>query len=169
MAAGHFAGVKRGRGDLGLGDPDLDPATGEAGIERVVVGVPAQVGLRMDAGDEAPVGVRHRLRQRAHLRPFELEPLGRDRAQGAVGAGVGAAREPVVELELEVDFVGEAAVGLEAALDEIVEALEHALGLAVAGIEDHPAEPELAAEGRELVCRLTPAAVDRPLAIPDRL
>jgi hypothetical protein len=50
-----------------------------------------------------------------------------------------------------------------------MKSLEHALGLAVAGIEDHPAEPELAAEGRELVCRLTPAAVDRPLAIPDRL
>src|SRR5215216_225860 len=76
---------------------------------------------------------------------------------------------PQVELELEVEGVGEQAPGLEVAVDEAVTALERPLGLAVAGVEDHPARRELAAEGGEGVGRAPTARVDRPLAIPDQL
>ena len=56
---------------------------------------------------------------------------------------------PAVELVLEVGRVGEAPAGLEVAVNEAVVALEGPLGLAVAGVEDDPAQRELAAEGEE--------------------
>src|SRR5665811_272180 len=48
-------------------------------------------------------------------------------------------------------------------------ALQGALGLRVAGLEDDPAEAELAAVGGEGLCRAPAAGVDRALAVPDEL
>jgi hypothetical protein len=63
---------------------------------------------------------------------------------------------PAVELVLEVERVREPPAGLEIAVQEAVRALERALGLAVARVEDDPTERELAAEGEEV-------SVGRPL------
>ncbi len=53
MATGELAGVESGGHDLALGDLDLDAAADEARIERVVVGVKAQVWVRRDPRDPA--------------------------------------------------------------------------------------------------------------------
>jgi hypothetical protein len=53
-------------------------------------------------------------------------------------------------------------------VQEAVVALERALGPAIAGIEDDPAERELVAEGEEGLSRAA-ARRDRPLAVPDQL
>ena len=53
-------------------------------------------------------------------------------------------------------------------MNEAVVALEGPLGLAVAGVEDDPAQRELAAEGEERLGRLT-ARRDRTLAVPNEL
>src|SRR6266516_4178101 len=87
--------------------------------------------------------------------------------RGAVRARVDALA-PALELVGEVEVVGKAPPGLEVAVQEAVASLERSLGLAVAGIEDHPAERELPAEGEELLRRLTLGG-DRALAIPDEL
>jgi hypothetical protein len=57
VAAGKLAGVERDGAELALGDPDLDAAAGEPRVERVVVGVPSQVGLLRDAPGEAAICV----------------------------------------------------------------------------------------------------------------
>src|SRR5215211_1473587 len=167
VAGRELAAVERDRRDLALGDPDLDSSAGQTRVERVVVGVPAQVGLGGDACREAAVEFGHRARQRAHPLAFGLEPLGGHRADAAVKARVGALRKPAVELVLVVELRDEAAGRLEAALEEVMQALERPLCLAVARIEDDPADPELPAEGGELRRRLTAASVDRALAVPD--
>jgi hypothetical protein len=59
--------------------------------------------------------------------------------------------EPALQLVLEVELRRERAAGLEARLQEPLQALDQSLGLAVARVEDAAAHPELAAEGRELV------------------
>lgn len=76
---------------------------------------------------------------------------------------------PPIELVLEVEVVGERAACLEVAVDEAVGALERPLGLAVAGVEDDPADRELAAEGGERLGGAPAAGVDRVLAVPDHL
>jgi hypothetical protein len=61
---------------------------------------------------------------------------------------------PPIELRLEVEWVGEAAAGLEIAVQEAVVALERALGLAIARLEDDqpsaswPQKPANSAVGR---------------------
>ena len=47
-----------------------------------------------------------------------------------------ALREPCVELQLEVELVGEAPAGLEAALEEVLQPLDNALGLRVARLAE---------------------------------
>ena len=89
------------------------------------------------------------------------EPLGDDRARGPVHARVDAIA-PAVELVLEVERVREPPAGLEVAVQEAVAALQRALGLAVAGVEDHPAQRELAAEREERARSGGPAARSRP-------
>ena len=64
---------------------------------------------------------------------------------------VRALGEPRVELQLEVELVGEGAAGLEAALDEVLQPLDDALGLRVARLAEVPVDPQLAAERGELV------------------
>ena len=51
----ELARVQRDGGDLGLGDANLDPAPGQPWVERVVVGVETQVGLRGNPGHLAAV------------------------------------------------------------------------------------------------------------------
>ena len=66
---------------------------------------------------------------------------------------------PAVELQLEVDRVREAPTGQKVGAHEPVRALEHALGLGVAGVEDDPADPELPAERRECIGRAASGAI----------
>src|SRR5438270_7695247 len=87
--------------------------------------------------------------------------------RGAVRAGVDAIA-PALELVLEVQLIGKAPPGHEVAVQEAVASLERPLGLAVAGVEDHPAERELPAEGEELLRGMTLGG-DRALAVPDEL
>ncbi len=154
--------------DLRLPDPDLDPAPGQARVERVVVAVPVQVGLGRHPHDEAAVEVGHRLRQRPHPLPLLGEPLGRpgaDRAQEAPGDPP----LPGVELGLEVLGRGEAPAGLEVGLQEALVALDDPLGLRVAGLAEDPADRQGAAEGGELLGRPPAAGVQGALAVPDDL
>src|SRR5207245_10434416 len=90
-----------------------------------------------------------------------------DRARGAMQARLDALT-PALELVLEVERIGKAPARLEVAVQEAVAALQRPLGLAVAGIEDHPAERELTAEREELSGRLALRG-DRALAVPDEL
>jgi hypothetical protein len=50
---------------------------------------------------------------------------------------------------LEVELAGERAAGLEARLGVALQPLDHALRLRILGLEDPPADAELAAEGGE--------------------
>src|SRR5207253_11304893 len=133
----ELAGAERDRRDLGLAGADLDAAASQARIERVVVAVKAQIGLRRHAGHEAHVGVGHDLWQRSHPPALLCQALGDERARCAVHA-CAYALAPAVELILEVERIGKAPAGLEVAVQEAMAALERALSLAVARIEDDP-------------------------------
>ena len=167
VAAGELAGVQRDRRDLGLRDAHLDAAADQARVQRVVVTVKAQVGLGGHARHEPAVAVGHRRRQAAHQRVLFGEALSDDRARGPVHARVDAIT-PAVELDLEVERVREPPAGLEVAMQKAVAALQRPLGLAVARVEDHPAQRELPAEREERLGRAAPRR-DRALAIPDQL
>jgi len=75
---------------------------------------------------------------------------------------------PAVELQLEVGRVREPPARLEVGAHEPVRALQQPLGLRVPGVEDHPANAELAAKGGERL-RGTAERGDRALAVPDEL
>jgi hypothetical protein len=75
---------------------------------------------------------------------------------------------PAIELQLEIQWVGEAPARLEVGAHEPVRALKQPLRVGVARVEDHPADPELPAEGGELT-RRAPATGDRALAVPHEL
>jgi hypothetical protein len=157
VVGGELARVQRHCGDLALVDADLDPATREAGIERVVVAIKAQIGLLGHPDHEPPVDIGQPGRQRPHPSPLLDEALKRDRPDGAVSAGVGLVGL-AVELVLEIQLVGKAPAGLEVRPQIAVRALEHALGLRVTRLEDDPPDPELTAEGSELRCGCPPPA-----------
>ena len=61
----------------------------------------------------------------------------------------------------------EAASRFEVGAHEAVKALQHALGLGIAGLEDAPVDRQGAAEGEEGLGGATGTGVDRPLAVPD--
>jgi hypothetical protein len=168
VVGGELARVQRHCGDLALVDADLDPATREAGIERVVVAIKAQIGLLGHPDHEPPVDIGQPGRQRPHPSPLLDEALKRDRPDGAVSAGVGLVG-PAVELVLEIQLVGKAPAGLEVRPQIAVRALEHALGLRVTRLEDDPPDPELTAEGSELRCGSPATRMDRALAIAHQL
>jgi hypothetical protein len=90
VASRQLARVEGDGDELALADAKLDPAAGEAGVDRVVVGVPAQVGLLGDAGDEAVVGTGHALGQRRHQRQLLGEALGDDGPGAAMASLVDA-------------------------------------------------------------------------------
>src|SRR6516165_1514933 len=167
VARRELARIQRDRSDLTLAHAQLDAAAGEARIERVVVGVKAQIRLLGHADHAAQLTRRHPLGQRAHALELGDQAPGGDRADAAVKANVGALGEPAVELPLEVDVVGEAARRLEVGAQEAVVAVSLALGLWVFGLQDAPADRELAAEGGELLAWATAALVDRAPAVPD--
>jgi hypothetical protein len=85
-----------------------------------------------------------------------------------VVARVRALGEPGVELQLEVALVGEGTARLKALLDEVLQALDDALGLRIRRLTEVPIDPELPAERRELVGRAALAGVQPGLAIPDQ-
>ena len=120
------------------------------GVERVVAGIKAQIGIgRRPAAPSAgrcpaPAG------QRRHHRALLEQPVDRAAAQRLVrSAALARLVEPGVELELVVELVGEAAAGLKAALHEVLQALDDALGLRVARLAEVPADPQRAAERGE--------------------
>jgi hypothetical protein len=167
VVAGELARLERDRKHLPLRDPDLDPPARQVRIERVVVRVDAQVRIGWHAGDEAAVDVGHRRRQRPHRLELLGQTVCRAAAQGAVEADVRPLVEPAIELVLEVELVQEAAPGLEARLDEALQALDRALRLRIARLQEVPAERELAQEGGEGLARPACAGVQRSLAVPD--
>ena len=112
VLAGDLASVQRDRHDLALVDANLNTARDERGIQRVVVGVKAQMRVRRDPGHPAPGGVGHHFWQRCHHRELFGEPVQRPRPDAAVRARVGL-RKPRVELALEVQLVGEPPARLE--------------------------------------------------------
>jgi hypothetical protein len=79
-----------------------------------------------------------------------------------------APREPCVELQLEVELVGKAPAGLEAALEEVLQPLDNALGLRVARLAKEPVDAQRAAERGELRRRPPAAGVKPGLLIPDQ-
>jgi hypothetical protein len=79
-----------------------------------------------------------------------------------------ALREPCVELQLEVELVGKAPAGLEAALEEVLQPLDNALGLRVARLAKEPVDAQRAAERGELRRRPPAAGVKPGLLIPDQ-
>ena len=82
-------------------------------------------------------------------------------------APVGPPLKPVVELELEVALVGEQATRLEASFEEVLQPLDHALGLRIGRLAEAPREPQLAAERGEVVGRAALACVQGALPVPD--
>ena len=68
VAGTELARVKRDRVDLTLADTELHAPSGEARIERIVVPVKAEIGLRRDAQHAAQRSGRHRLGEYAHPR-----------------------------------------------------------------------------------------------------
>ena len=112
------------------GDPHYEPKSGDAGLIREGSFVLVDLWGKLEfAGsvyaDITWVGY-------TGQRPPERET----KAFGVVCA----ARDAAVELVLEVKRVGKAPPGLEVAVQEAVAALQGTLGLAVACVEDHPAE-----------------------------
>lgn len=99
--------------------------------------------------------------------PLLGKPLRRNSSNRAVLTAVGLLSQRV-ELLLEVEVVSEAAPGLEVLLQVVVLALKLPLGLTVAGVENDPADLQLAAERKGRLGR-PPAARDRGLPVPDQL
>src|SRR5215207_5456390 len=168
MTAGELAGVQRDREHLAAGDARLDAPADQARVQRVVAGVKAQVWVGRDPEHPAPVCVRRRGGQRRHHLVFLGEPVDRAAAQRLVMPCVRALREPGVELELEVERVGERPARLEAALDEVLQPLDDPLCLRVARRAEPPVDAQLAAERGELLARAAAVAVDAGLTVPDQ-
>src|SRR5262249_54667235 len=81
---------------------------------------------------------------------------------------VGALVEPTVELLLVVELACERAAGLEARLGVALQPLNHTLRLRIFGLEEAPADAELAAESSERLGWPAAAGVQRALAVPDQ-
>src|SRR4051812_27354307 len=83
-------------------------------------------------------------RRRWPAKPSSLESLrgcrDEDRRRNA---GVGARVEPGVELQLEVELVREHPAGLERALQEVLQALDAALGLRITRRAEMPTDRQL--------------------------
>ena len=73
--------------------------------------------------------------------------------------------KPAIQLILEIELVGERPARLKARLHEPLQPLDHALRLAISGIEDPPADRHLPAERGELLGRPPATGVQAPLAI----
>ena len=143
VAAGQLAGVQRDRGDLAIGDPGLDAPPDQPRVERVVAGVEAQVWVRRHPSTQRR-SMSGGVRQRRHHRAFLDQPVDRAAAQRLVLPRIRAVLEPVVELELVVELVREAAAGLKAFLDEVLQPLDDALGLRVAPARRSASRPAAA-------------------------
>ena len=74
---------------------------------------------------------------------------------------------PAVELELEVELVGERPAGLEVGLEVALQALDDTLRLRVGRGAEEPVDLQLAAERGERLARATVVGVDARLAIPN--
>ena len=83
-------------------------------------------------------------------------------------ARVRALIEPRVELQLKVQLIGERAAGLKGALDEVLQALDDALGLRVGRLAEMPTDAQLTAERGELIARAAAVTVDAGLTVPDQ-
>src|SRR5262245_4526099 len=149
VLAGELARVERHSEDLALGDTQLDAAADQSWVERVVVAVDAHVRVGRDPGNEAAVDVGHALRQRPHHLKLLRQPIRRSATQRSVEAEVGALVEPTVELLLVVELACERAAGLEARLGVALQPLNHTLRLRIFGLQEAPADAELAAESSE--------------------
>jgi hypothetical protein len=168
VTADELARVERHCPQLALGDPDLDPAPDEARVERVVVAIEMNVGLRRDPQYEAAVEVGCPRRQRPQPLPLAREPVDRPLPERAVDAHVRPLAEPVVELVLVVELRHERAARLEARLHEPLQPLHHPLRLTVARVEDPQPDRQLAGERGERVAGPPAAGVERPLAVRDQ-
>ena len=136
-----------------LGDADLDTPAGEARVQRVVVAIDPDQWLLGNPRHPTPVRV-DASPGRAAERPLGGQPLGRDTTDRAMRPAVHLLG-PAVQLVLEVQVVCEEPARLEVELKEPVLTLELPLRLRITGIEDDPADLQLAAEGQERLARLS--------------
>ena len=158
VPAGELAGVQRDREDLRVADADLDAPADQAGIERVVAGVKAQIrvgrdpespsaGRRRAARPAAAPSPRARRASRSTGRARSVlcvRALTRSRTRRRAGPGSRArsrTRRPGSKLRLRV----------------ALQPLDGALGLRIGRLAEPPVDPQLAAEGGELLRR--PAAM----------
>jgi hypothetical protein len=88
VRAGELAGIERGGEDLPLRDAQLDAASDQARVERIVVAVDAYVRVGCDPGDKAAVDVGQLIGQRPHELQLLGQALGRAAAERAVEAQV---------------------------------------------------------------------------------
>lgn len=123
VPARDLAGVEHDPEDFAVADPDLDALADEVGIQRVVAGIEANVGIATDPEHPAPIGVRHDLRQHAHHLELLSQAVDGPRADRAVLPRIDL-HKPHVELVLEVALVGEHAARLEVGLHEPLQPLD---------------------------------------------
>jgi hypothetical protein len=167
VPASQLSAVERDRENLAVSDPDLDAAADEVGVQRVVAGIEPNVRIRRDPGHPPAVGVRCQVGQRGHDRQLLGQAINRPGPGRAVRSRVDPLK-PRVELVLEVELVREHAPRFEVRLRVALQPLDRALGLRVPGPAEMPADLQLPAERRELVCRAALVGVDARLAIPNQ-
>lgn len=124
--------------------------------------------LLRHADHETPIEIGQALGEGPRPRALLHEALRRDRSHGAMHPAIDPLA-PAVELILKVDVVGEAPLGQEVRAHEAVRVLEHTLGLAIAGIEDDPADAELPVEAGQLPGRPAATSMEYPLAVEHQL
>src|SRR6202041_1278899 len=153
------------RCDLSLRDPDFHSPSDEAGVQRIVVGVNANVRIGGHPRHPPPVDVGLLHGKLTHHLELLGEPVDRPGAQRLVGASVGLL-EPNVELQLEVEVVREVPAGLEVALHIPLQTLDRSLRLRVRRRAEIPVETQLPTEPGISIGRASTASVQTPLPVP---
>jgi hypothetical protein len=158
VAAGQLAAVQRDRRDLLVVDAHLHAPADQPGVERVVIGVDADVRIGRNPKRPAPLAGGW-VGQWPHQLMFLGEQVDRTAAQCAMQPPVRATLKPAVQLVLKVVVVSERTARLEARLEAALQSLDDALGLRISRLAEVPTHLQLAAERRESVGRPAAAGV----------
>ena len=153
VAAGQLAGVQRDRRHFALVDDHLDPAADQPGIQLVVVGVDAQIGIGRRPGPSSAGPCR--------ASPPAAAPAARRRAGRPAGPSellcvrALALTNQASSWSWKSSSFANRAAGLEVGLRVALQPLDRALGLRIGGRAEAPADPQLAAERGERLARAT--------------